>query len=223
MHKYDLHVHTLETSPCGRVKGAEIAKLYKENGYSGIVVTDHYTGRFFRKVRKFRWKSKVDRFLAGYREVKRVGDEIGLNVFLGMELRFKWSLNDYLVYGLDQQFIYRESQLQKMKLSEFREFTSDSNVLIYQAHPYRIGMTRADIEFIDGIEVFNGNPRYNSRNNLAYEFATKNNLKMISGSDFHQLDDLAKGGVIFRKNPDNESELVELLKSNEYVELIGVK
>ena len=38
--KYELHCHTGCVSRCGRVEPEEIVKLYIENGYDGIVVTD---------------------------------------------------------------------------------------------------------------------------------------------------------------------------------------
>ena len=102
MYKYDVHVHTMETSPCGKVRGAEVVKLYKKMGYDGIVITDHYSDRFFMSVAGQKWETKMEKFLAGYREAFRAGSEIGLNVLLGMEINFRWSLNDYLVYGIDE-------------------------------------------------------------------------------------------------------------------------
>ena len=43
---------------------------------------------------------------------------------------------------------------------------------------------------------------------------------MISGSDFHQVMDLARGGIIVRENISTSKELVEVLESNDGVELI---
>ena len=40
---YDTHVHTDESSACGKVPGRQAARLYKAAGYQGIVITDHYT------------------------------------------------------------------------------------------------------------------------------------------------------------------------------------
>ena len=38
----DMHMHTKETSSCGEVPAAEVGRLYKEAGYQGIMITDHY-------------------------------------------------------------------------------------------------------------------------------------------------------------------------------------
>ena len=40
----ETHFHTKETSPCAQVSAAESVPAYREKGYSGIVVTDHYRG-----------------------------------------------------------------------------------------------------------------------------------------------------------------------------------
>ncbi len=42
-YKYELHCHTKMVSQCGRVEPKEIVKMYREKGYSGIVVTEHYS------------------------------------------------------------------------------------------------------------------------------------------------------------------------------------
>jgi predicted metal-dependent phosphoesterase TrpH len=220
MYRYDIHVHTLETSPCGKVKGAEVAKLYKQMGYDGIVITDHYSDRFFLSVRGKTWEKKTERFLAGYREAFRVGSSIGLNVLLGMEINFRWSLNDYLVFGIDEKFLFENPLLHKKNLKEFRRIADKYGYLIYQAHPFRLGMTRADPKLLDGIEVYNGNPRHNSKNDSAAKFALDNGLKMIAGSDFHRLEDAGRGGLILAENPENNEKLVEILRENKIASLI---
>ena len=38
----DTHVHTCQVSPCGKVPAKEMIELYKEAGYGGVIITDHY-------------------------------------------------------------------------------------------------------------------------------------------------------------------------------------
>jgi hypothetical protein len=77
-------------------------------------------------------------------------------------------------------------------------------------------MAPADIKLLDGLEVYNGNPRHNSQNDKAFAYAKKHELKMISGSDFHEYEDLALGGIVSEKLPVNIIELCDLLKNGNY-------
>ena len=72
------------------------------------------------------------------------------------------------------------------------------------------------IKYIDGIEVNNGNPRQSSRNDIARIWADMFGLRKISGSDFHQPEDVGLGGIIACRDVNDEKELCELLLSGEY-------
>ena len=39
---YETHMHTKESSACAHNTGAEMARAYKEAGYTGIIITDHF-------------------------------------------------------------------------------------------------------------------------------------------------------------------------------------
>ena len=41
--KYEIHSHTKETSQCAKISAKELVEKYKELGYSGIVITNHYS------------------------------------------------------------------------------------------------------------------------------------------------------------------------------------
>lgn len=220
IYKYDVHTHTSEISPCGKVDAVEVVELYKQAGYAGIVITDHYYEGFFENINSSYWEEKIDVFLSGYEKALSKGLSLGLNVMLGIEIRFIDSPNDYLIYGLNKDFLKENPELYNLNLLKFRNMIKDKGMLIYQAHPFRPGLVVQEPELLDGIEVYNGNPRHDSRNDLAYSFAIDNGLKMISGSDFHQVMDLARGGIIVKENISTSKELVEVLESNDGVELI---
>lgn len=222
-YKIDMHVHTGRVSPCGKVSATEIVNLYKQSGYNGIVITDHFYDGYFDSLGCASWECKVDDFLSGYMEAFKEGNRIGLNVILGMELRFTGSANDYLVYGINEAFLKENPEFFNLSLTDFNKLIENNNIIIYQAHPFRAGLTTADPSLIDGVEVLNGNPRHNSNNHRAYEFALENNLRMISGSDFHQIQDLARGGIVVSENISSSEELAGLLKEGRIVELLGEK
>lgn len=220
--KFDAHVHTSETSPCGRIKGSELVHMYKKAGYSGVIITDHYHDGFFEGLfdSSVSWEEKVDCFFKGYRSAYDEGKKIGINVIFAMEINFAPFNIDYLVYGVDEAFLKENEKLYSLNLRTFKELIKGKDILIYQAHPYRPPITPSDPALLDGIEVYNGNPRHLSCNKLARAFAVENGLKMISGSDFHQVEDLARGGIILPENIDNEKDLVQILKNDRLLELI---
>lgn len=220
-YKYDLHVHTSETSNCGRIPGRRVAELYRDAGYDGIVVTDHFYAGFFADLGKLSWEEKVDRFLAGYRAAAGRGREIGLTVLLGLEMRFTGSANDYLVYGSDEGFLKENPTLLDLGLDGFSRLSREKGFLLYQAHPFRPEIRVADARLLDGVEVYNGNPRHDSRNFLARDFAAAHGLRMLSGSDCHQIEDLGRGGIVVREKVGTMADLVRLLREERVEELIG--
>ena len=61
----DMHMHTKETSSCGEVPAAEGVRLYKEAGYQGVMITDHYHKQYFDSLGDIGMPRKVDAYLAG--------------------------------------------------------------------------------------------------------------------------------------------------------------
>lgn len=212
--KYDTHVHTSEISRCGKVDAKTLVHLYKKAGYHGIVITDHYTREYFDNLSYNSWNEKINEYLRGYVAAFEEGEKIGLKVLLGMELRFEENDNDYLVYGFNSEFLFKNPMLYKMNIKSFKKSIENTPILVYQAHPFRITVTPANAEYLHGIEIYNGNPRHNSNNEKALDYATKYNLKMLSGSDFHQIQDIARGGIIVSEAPANSLEFAELLRAN---------
>jgi predicted metal-dependent phosphoesterase TrpH len=217
----DLHVHTSNVSSCGRLEASELAGLYRSHGYDGIVITDHYYDGFFEPLTRLSWNEKIDRFLEGYRIAAAAGRRVGLAVWPGMEIRFTENPNDYLIYGITPEFLREHPELFRLGLKRFRALAAAANCLIYQAHPFRPGIRPADPKLLDGVEVINGNPRHDSRNHLARQFAVRHGLRMISGSDCHQSEDLGNGGVITAEPIRSEAELVERLRQDQWLRLIG--
>jgi hypothetical protein len=196
----DPHVHTSEVSACGHVPAALLVELYKQAGYDGIIITDHYNRPFFSRAAgrsPEEWRRRLEAYLAGYRKARLRGEAIGLEVFLGAELKFAGLANDYLVYGLDEAFLLAHPGLQSLNLESFRGLVGNQEVLIVQAHPFRPGNSPAPARLLDGVETCNGNPRHDSRNDRAVRFARENRLLATSGSDTHELEDIGRGGMRF--------------------------
>jgi predicted metal-dependent phosphoesterase TrpH len=218
--KIDTHVHTSSSSCCARVTGSELVHLYKANGYHGVVITEHLARDYSTPSANATWTERIEHFLSGYREAYKEGKRVDFAVMLGMELRFTENENDYLVYGLDEAFLEENEDFYEMGLASFSEFVKDQDILIYQAHPFRSGMVKVDPLLLDGLEVFNGNPRADSKNGLAYTYAKTHGLRMLSGSDFHRPEDVGLGGIIIAEEVRTTQDLMRLLRGNHIVELI---
>ena len=138
---FDPHTHTAETSKCGHLPAAEVVDRYVRNGFSGLVVTDHLHPEYLSRIdTDHDWNKVMDHYLAGYHASKKRGDEVGFQVLLGAELRFPENDNDYLVYGIDEDWLRSNPYVCCTSAREFfRKF--HDQVLIIHAHPYRDGNT----------------------------------------------------------------------------------
>ncbi|MBE3101924.1 MAG: transposase [Firmicutes bacterium] len=217
--RYDTHVHTSEVSPCGMVEASDMVRLYKMAGYQGIIITDHYFDGFIERP-NCSWNEVVDLYLMGYRKALIVGLQEELDILLGMEIRFDGSSEDYLVYGFDEEFLYKNPYLNRLTIASFSGLIAGKDIMIFQAHPYRKGMTPADPNLLDGVEAFNGNPRHNSNNDKAFAFGKNNGLFLSSGSDAHQLEDIGRGGIGLTERMLSSHELVKWIKFDNPVDLI---
>lgn len=211
----ETHSHTKEVSGCSGIFAEEMVELYVKAGFDGLIITDHYFDGFFESL-KGDWKYKAERYLEGVYKAKKIGKEKGIKIYTGMEIGFVGSLNHYLVFGVTEQFIIENKELYKIGLENFRKICIENDFLLFQAHPFRDGMTRADTNLLDGIEVFNGHPEQRSRNEMSIEHAILHNKKLMSGSDCHHAHHVGRGGIYLRKLPENEKEITLLVKRNQY-------
>ena len=219
MYKYELHSHTSECDLVAKLSGAELVREYKAAGYDGIVITDHYFELFFEWFAKeldgTTHEVQMDRYLKGYRSAKEEGDKLGFTVIAGTEVRLKDSINDYLVYGLDEEFFYKAPRLTDIKSLDELLAIFPKEACVVHAHPFRNGMTVRNPENLFGIEAYNaGTEKF--RNELAHTYAEHYGVRKTSGSDVHGLNRLAKGGIETERRILNSRDLIEVLRSGEY-------
>lgn len=219
MYKTEMHVHSAEVSACGKVDCATIARRYIAAGYTTLVLTNHLS-RFTYKNKKFDrssdpWEAKIDFYTAGYR--KFIEAAAGrLNVLLGVELRSNRDENDYLIYGVDEEFLYSMPEIMDMKVAEVAEAVRGYGGLFFQAHPFRNHMRIVNPEILDGIEVYNGHIGQESRNDIAELWADKFGLLKISGSDYHHDTSVIGAGILTAEPVTSPAQLVDILKSGRY-------
>lgn len=208
----ETHMHTSEVSPCGRVGACEGIRTYKELGYGGVVITDHFFDRFFESLSSMSWHDKVDQYLTGYRLAVGEGVRLGVRVFLGMEYCIPGTGDDILIYGFDEQFLYDHENLHLLSADKLCKVARMNGLLLLQAHPFRKYISRVYDEMIEGMEVYNGNRRHDSNNDRAAEYASHKGLISVSGSDFHQMEDAGRGGIYLETLPHDSKELASILR-----------
>lgn len=220
MGKFELHVHTAECDLAASVKAADIVRMYHDAGYDGLVITDHYFSIFYEwfaeELKGVSHEKMTDRWLRGYHAARNEGEKLGFTVLPGAEVRFNGpNINDYLVYGVEEEFFYKAPQLNLLKdVNELFEILPE-DVCVVQAHPFRDKMTVCDPTPLFGIEINNGGTAP-IRNQLAKTFAQHYGKAMTSGSDFHHESALAKGGIITEEKIQTPSDLIRVLRTGAY-------
>lgn len=218
-YKYETHCHTANVSRCGKFKIEELIAKYKEAGYSGIVLTDHYSPMTFDFPDFFSKKRAIDHYLRAYREAKKYSTD-DFTVLLGMELRFYATVNDYLVYGITEEMLYELPFLLPLQLKRASKLLRERGCVIVQAHPFREFITRANPKFIDGVEIHNGKTS-KELNSKAEEWANSINAQIkLGGSDCHRESSFAKSGIITKEPIKTNDDLLRIIKSGDF-EIIG--
>jgi predicted metal-dependent phosphoesterase TrpH len=215
MFKTELHCHSNDVSACARVDVDTIIKRFTEGGYSTIVLTNHLSIYTYDYLKPADWNDFIDKFVGGYTKLKKAA-EGKLNVLLGMELRFKNNNNDYLVFGVTEEFLRANEDLLDMYPEKFHNICKENGYLFIQAHPFRNWMTVTPPDQVDGVEVFNGHRGHDSRNDIANMWAEKFNLIKTSGTDFHYADVPTNAGIKTEEEIKDINTLVSILKSGNY-------
>lgn len=214
--KIDVHVHTCEVSPCGKVPAREMIRLYQDAGYGLVVVTDHLFPSLETAEQGATLEEKARLWLRGYDEAKQEGKKIGLKVLLGAELRLEtYGNEDFLAYGFAREDVaWLFALLERAQsVEQMSQELHGRGIFLSQAHPFRPGLRAQDTALLDAVEAHNGNPRHNSSNHLALAHALCGGVALLSGSDAHQPQDVGCGGLIAPDDICDEETLVRWLRN----------
>ena len=183
---YETHLHTSQTSRCGNSTGAEHVRFYKELGFAGIIVTDHFFSGSCHVPKDIPWKERIERYCAGYEDALIEGQKRGVDVFFGIE--HNWNGDDYLIYGIDKAWMIAHPEMEHWTRAQQYQAVRAAGGCVVQAHPFRtrdyIAHVQLGLGCCDAIEAANaGNDAHNDAFALAY--ARKYGLQMTAGSDNH--------------------------------------
>ena len=221
MFKLETHCHTYGTSVCATTPNELIVKFYKDMGYKGIVVTNHFQKHVYDcYLQGNTCKEKLDWFFNDFDNFKNLCNKNGIRAFFGVEVRVKdeRTLNgtEYVVLGLDKEVFYREDKIFNLNQKELFELVNQKKGFMYQSHPFRTGVCQGDPLYMHGAESFNGHYHHKNHNDLALDFCEKNSLIKLSGTDFHHEDQPITAGIIVNDNVSTEKDLINALFSGEF-------
>lgn len=213
-YRYETHLHTTEASACALLSAEEQVRTYKEAGYTGIIVTDHFFNGNSSVPANLPWEERVDLFCRGYENAKAEGDKIGLSVFFGWEANFKCT--EFLIYGLDKAWLKSHPDMLAWSIEEQYQQVHESGGFVVHAHPYRmrpyIEKVRLFPDCIDAVEVYNIGNRNEEFDKKALAYARKHKLPMTAGTDSHGYEK-CRSGVAFGHKIVDSKDLIDCLKS----------
>lgn len=217
MYLYETHLHTAEVSRCASNPAAAQARYYKNAGYEGIIVTDHFFGGNTTVPTKLPWEKRVKLFCQGYELAKAEGDKLGLKVFFGWE--FSHMGIDFLTYGLDQAWLLKHPDIDKLFITDYLDLVRREGAYVAHAHPFRedfyIPMIQLMPRQVDAVEILNAN-RKDFENQRAIEYAAAYSLKAIAGSDNHTGAQSRLCAIGTAKRLESITDFIENIKSDAF-------
>ena len=225
-YRIELHAHSSPVSRCSEAPVPDLIATYAKLGYHGLVLTNHFLTDYATCMRGRTVEEGIGIWLNDYREAVKIGREHGLRVYLGAEIRFTESDNDYLIFGLTEKMLTEIYGYLPYGVENFRGKYPMPDSVFIQAHPFRDGMTDVDPAILDGIETFNMHPGQKSRNAVVNLYAGEENFGIrIVGSDFHFLRGRGPSVSAIRTKtlPDDSFGIAAILKSGDYLGEVGTR
>ena len=180
-----MHLHTSPISKCAYASVRENLEFYKEIGYDGVFITNHFFDGNVGFDRTLPYAEKINLYFSDYEDGTRIGKELGIKVFCGVEMSYKGT--DFLVYGLDKEWWLDHPEIEDMKKSVQLPYLIEHGALIFQAHPFREARYIDHIRLftcVQGVETINAE-RTDFVNKMADLYADYYGKLKIAGSDNH--------------------------------------
>ena len=218
MFRYETHLHTFPVSKCAKAEVLENLEFYKNMGYDGVFITNHFLDGNINISPDLPYEKRLDFYFSDFDEAVKIGKEIGLKVFSGIEISYKGT--DFLIYGLSREWYYENPQIVNIKKTEELELMMENGALVIQAHPFReaayINHIRLFPRCIHGTEVINASCR-ELENRMAKLYAENYDLIEVAGSDNHDGKFRKKlAGVSFDTPLKTEKDFVQRIKNKDF-------
>jgi predicted metal-dependent phosphoesterase TrpH len=195
--KVDFHIHS-NFSKDGDMSPGKIINLAKKIGLDAIAVTDHNT-------------------IEGGKECEKFARD--LLVFVGSEIKTK--SGEIIGLNLKEDIPMDLSPVETCKLIK------EQGGFVLVPHPFdrmRRGIGRGIekiVEYIDAVEVFNARTLFDKFNRDSLEFAEKNKLPKVAGSDAHFDKEIGSAYTIV-DSEKRKDKILEAVKGGE-TRIVGSK
>lgn len=214
MYRYETHCHTFPVSRCGHASVRETLEFYKEIGYDGVFITNHFLDGNINIDWNTPVNEKLDFYFSDYEEGVKIGKEIGIKVFLGIEMSYGGT--DFLVYGLSKEWYYEHTDILNERKSRQLPYMMSEGALVVQAHPFReadyIDHIRLFPRGVEGVEVLNAD-RTDFENKMADLYADSYGFLKTAGSDNHWGKGAKRlAGLECEKAAVNEADFIKMLR-----------
>ncbi len=217
MYRYETHLHTYPVSACARATVRDTLVFYKELGYDGVFITNHFLDGNINIDRSLPYGERIDFYFSDYEAGVEIGREIGLKVFCGVEQSYAGT--DFLIYGLDKAWYLAHPEIEGMPKSRELPLLMEAGALVVQAHPFReanyIDHIRLFPRCVHGAEIVNAN-RTDFENEMARRYAESYDLLAFAGTDNHVGPAQRKlAGMCASAPVESEQDFVERVKRGE--------
>ncbi|GHT66206.1 hypothetical protein FACS1894110_09480 [Spirochaetia bacterium] len=216
---YETHLHTSQISACGESRGREYIRGYKQLGYTGIIVTDHFYRGNCTVNRNLPWREWVNQYCRGFEDARNEGARQGLDVFFGWEETFDG--DDYLIYGLGKEWLMEHPEAARWSRREQFLAVREAGGCVVHAHPFRqhyyIRSITLAPALVDAVEAANAGNHEQYYDALALRYAKKLGLPVTAGSDVHDTVQLAAGdvfGVYLNKKMETIADYAAAIRGN---------
>ena len=215
MYRYETHLHTYPVSRCAQAGVEESLRLYKELGYDGVFITNHFLDGNVNIDPGLPYEERIQFYFSDYETGLEIGRQLGIKVFCGVELSHK--ATDFLIYGLDKAWYLSHPEIMEMDKHEELLLMMHCGALVIQAHPFRepgcLNHVRLYPRNVHGVEVINAN-RSSFENKLAQQYAGNYGLIPFAGSDNHfGKNAKAFAGMQAQEPIVHEKDFIERIKS----------
>ena len=225
MYRYEMHQHTATCSACASVEAEELIPLLKQQGFAGMVLTNHFFHGNTAVRRQMPWADFVRAYEEDWLRAREIGDRLDFDVLFGLEEGIG-NGKEVLLYGITPQTLYDHPTLRdryptvEAHLEVIADIVHQAGGLVYQAHPFRVRDYILDpwrplpAAYLDGVEAYNAinSPLENAR---AVQYADAHDLPLIAGTDAHHRD-THRYGIVTEGRLRTGEDLVDALTSGDY-------